>query len=155
MPEIFEALHNNNQNTGGAYIDKKPNAYFIRGVSIINSITNIENTLTKKQANGIPVTIQDVAKVQFGSPLRYGAVTYNGEKEVAGGIVLMLKGANSAEVVSKVKKRMKTVQKSLPVDVVIESFLDRTNLINRAISTVERNLMEGALIVIFVLIIFL
>ena len=155
IPEIFDALEKNNQNTGGAYIDKKPNAYFIRGVGIVSSITDIENTLVKKQPNGIPVIIRDVAKVQLGSPPRYGAMTYNGEKEVVGGIVLMLKGANSAEVVKKVKERMPTIQKSLPADVEIEAFLDRTNLINRAISTVETNLVEGALIVIFVLIIFL
>ena len=155
IPEIFDALEKNNQNTGGAYIDKKPNAYFIRGVGIVSSITDIENTLVKKQPNGIPVIIRDVAEVQLGSPPRYGAMTYNGEKEVVGGIVLMLKGANSAEVVARVKDRMPTIQKSLPADVQVEAFLDRTNLINRAISTVETNLIEGALIVIFVLIVFL
>ncbi|MDB5246898.1 MAG: acriflavine resistance protein [Segetibacter sp.] len=155
ISEIFEALHNNNQNTGGAYIDKKPNAFFIRGVGMMASITDIENTLVKTQANGVPVTIHDVAKVQFGSPPRYGAMTYNGEKEVVGGLVLMLKGANSAEVVSRVKDRMKTVEKSLPADIIIEPFIDRTNLINRAIKTVETNLVEGALIVIFVLVVFL
>ncbi|HEX5152846.1 MAG TPA: CusA/CzcA family heavy metal efflux RND transporter [Parafilimonas sp.] len=155
IPEIFEALEKNNQNTGGAYIDKKPNAYFIRGVGMVTSIADIENILVKKQSNGIPVIIRDVAKVQLGSPPRYGAMTYNGEKEVVGGIVLMLKGANSADVVARVKERMPTVQKSLPSDVVIEPFIDRTNLISRAIHTVERNLIEGALIVIFVLIVFL
>jgi len=155
IPEIFEALKKNNQNTGGAYIDKKPNAYFIRGVGLVNSIADIENILVKKQSNGIPVIIRDVAKVQLGSPPRYGAMTYNGEKEVVGGLVLMLKGANSAEVVAKVKDRMSSIQKSLPADVEIEPFIDRTNLIKRAISTVEKNLVEGALIVIFVLIVFL
>ncbi|MEO8584298.1 MAG: CusA/CzcA family heavy metal efflux RND transporter, partial [Flavitalea sp.] len=155
IPEIFEALKKNNQNTGGAYIDKKPNAYFIRGVGIVSSISDIEKILVKKLPNGVPVIIGDVAKVQLGSPPRYGAMTYNGEKEVVGGLVLMLKGANSAEVVSKVKERMTTIQKSLPADVKIEAFLDRTNLINRAISTVKTNLIEGALIVIFVLIVFL
>lgn len=155
IPEVFDALHKNNENTGGAYIDKKPNAYFIRGVGKVNNITDIQNILVKRQSNGIPITIQDVAKVQFGSPPRYGAMTYNGEKEVVGGIVLMLKGANSAEVVERVKERMVTVQKSLPGDVIIEPFLDRTNLISRAISTVKTNLVEGALIVIFVLVVFL
>ncbi|MEP6684605.1 MAG: efflux RND transporter permease subunit, partial [Parafilimonas sp.] len=155
IAEIFEALEKNNQNTGGAYIDKKPNAYFIRGVGIVSSITDIENILVKKQPNSVPVIIRDVAKVQLGSPPRYGAMTYNGEKEVVGGIVLMLKGANSAEVVARVKDRLPTIQKSLPADVEIEAFLDRTNLINRAINTVETNLVEGALIVIFVLIVFL
>lgn len=155
LPEIFTALQKNNENTGGAYIDKKPAAYFIRGVGLINSIPDIENTVVKKQPNGVPVIVRDVATVQFGSPPRYGAMTYNGEKEVVGGLVLMLKGANSADVVNRVKARMVTVQKSLPPDVVVEPFLDRTDLIGRAVNTVKKNLIEGALIVLFVLVIFL
>ncbi|MBS1586528.1 MAG: CusA/CzcA family heavy metal efflux RND transporter [Bacteroidetes bacterium] len=155
IPEIFMALEKNNENTGGAYIEKKPNAYFIRGIGLMRNVSDVENTLIKKQANSIPLYIKDVASVGLGSPPRYGAMTYNGEKEVVGGIVLMLKGANSADVVNRVKERMATVQQSLPNDVVIEPFLDRTNLIDRAISTVKKNLIEGALIVIFVLVIFL
>ncbi|MGJ7032839.1 efflux RND transporter permease subunit [Niabella hirudinis] len=155
IPEIFTALEHNNENTGGAYIDKKPNAYFIRGIGMVRSIPDIENIVIKNAANGIPVLIKDVAVVQFGSPPRYGAMTYNGEKEVVGGLVLMLKGANSNEVVQRVKERMKSVQKSLPADVIIEPFLDRSSLVGRAIDTVEKNLVEGALIVIFVLLLFL
>lgn len=155
IPEIFTALQQNNENTGGAYIDKKPNAYFIRGIGIVKSFEDIENIVVKTQRNSTPILIRDVAKVQFGTPPRFGALTYNGEKEVVGGIVMMLKGANSSEVVKSVKERMKTVQNSLPDDVVIEAFLDRTDLVNRAIGTVEKNLIEGALIVIFVLILFL
>lgn len=155
IPEIFTALERNNENTGGAYIDRKPNAYFIRGVGLIRSFADIENIVIKHQGSDIPVLIRDVAKVQFGSPPRYGAMTFNGEKEVVGGLVLMMKGANSASVVASVKERMQTVQASLPVDVVIEPFLDRTNLIDRAIHTVKTNLVEGALIVILVLVLFL
>jgi len=154
IPEIFTALEKNNENTGGAYIDRKPNAYFIRGVGLVKTFADIENIVVKHQS-GIPVLIRDVAKVQFGSPPRYGAMTYNGEKEVVGGIVLMTKGANSASVVNLVKERMKTVQKSLPDDITVEAFLDRTNLIDRAINTVKTNLIEGALIVILVLVLFL
>lgn len=155
IPEIFTAVEKNNENTGGAYIDKKPNAYFIRGIGVVKTFEDIENIVIKTQTNGTPILIRDVAKVQFGSPPRYGALTYNGEKEVVGGIVMMLKGANSSEVVGLVKERMKTVQNSLPDDVVIEPFLDRTDLVDRAIGTVKKNLIEGALIVIFVLILFL
>ena len=155
IPEVFNALEKNNENTGGAYIEKKPNAYFIRGVGLMGTITDIENTLVKQQGNGLPLFVKDIATVRLGSPPRYGAMTYNGEKEVVGGIVLMLKGANSAEVVERVKERMLIIQKSLPGDVTIEPFLDRTNLINRAIGTVKKNLIEGALIVIFVLVVFL
>lgn len=155
IPDVFEALKKNNENTGGAYIDKKPNAYFIRGIGMVKTFADIENIVVKSQSNGTPILIKDVAKIQFGSPPRFGAMTYNGEKEVVGGIVLMLKGANSSEVAALVKERMKVVQKSLPADVIIEPFLDRTDLVKRAISTVERNLIEGALIVLFVLILFL
>ncbi len=154
ISEIFTALEKNNQNTGGAYIDKKPNAYFIRGIGLVKTFADIENTIVKQQ-HGIPVLIRDVATVQFGSPPRYGAITYNGEKEVVGGLVLMMKGANSAEVVALVKERMLNIQKSLPADIIIEPFIDRTKLINRAIDTVKTNLIEGALIVIFVLVLFL
>ncbi|MEP7163198.1 MAG: CusA/CzcA family heavy metal efflux RND transporter [Ferruginibacter sp.] len=154
IPEIFIALQKNNENTGGAYIDRKPNAYFIRGVGLVKTFADIEQIVVKQQ-NGIPILIRDVATVQFGSPPRYGALTYNGEKEVVGGIVLMMKGANSASVVGLIKERMKTVQRSLPDDVVMEAFIDRTNLIDRAINTVKTNLIEGALIVILVLVLFL
>ncbi|HVG13619.1 MAG TPA: efflux RND transporter permease subunit, partial [Chitinophagaceae bacterium] len=120
IPEIFTALQNNNENTGAAYIDRKPNAYFIRGVGLVKNFTDIENIVIKKEPTGIPVLIKDVATVQFGSPPRYGAMTYNGEKEVVGGLVLMMKGANSASVVNLVKERMETVKSSLPPDVIIE-----------------------------------
>lgn len=155
IPEIFVALEKNNENTGGAYIDKKPNAYFIRGVGLIGSFEDIKNIVVKTNPNGIPILIKDVAEVHLGSAVRYGAMTYNGEVDAVGGVVMMLKGSNSADVVSRIKDKMATIQKSLPKDVVIEPYLDRTDLVNRAISTVEKNLIEGALIVIFVLVLFL
>jgi heavy metal efflux system protein len=155
LAEIFTALEKNNENTGGAYIDKKPDAFFIRGIGLVRTFEDIENIVVKSQGNGTPILIRDVAKVQFGTAPRYGAVTYNGESEVVGGIVLMTKGANSNAVVKQVTERMASIQKSLPKDVLIEPFLDRTKLVNRAIGTVEKNLIEGALIVLFVLIVFL
>lgn len=155
IPDIFTALEKNNENTGGAYIDKKPNAYFIRGIGLVTSMDDVRNIVVKNNANGIPILIRDVAEVQFGSAVRYGALTYNGEVDAVGGVVMMLKGANSFDVVSRVKEKMTTIQKSLPEDVIIEPYLDRTDLVNRAISTVERNLLEGALIVILVLVLFL
>ncbi len=153
--DIFNALEKNNENTGGAYIDKKPNAYFIRGIGLVGSFQDINNIVVKTNAKGIPILIKDVAEVRYGSAVRYGAMTYNGQVDAVGGIVMMLKGENSAEVVSRVKDKMKIIQKSLPADVVVEPFLDRTDLVNRAITTVEKNLIEGALIVIFVLVVFL
>ena len=155
IPEIFETLQKNNQNTGGAYIDDKPNSYFIRGIGRINSIEDIKNIVVRSNASSVPIFIRDVADVKFGSAVRYGAMTYNGDMDAVGGVVMMLKGENSNEVVNRIKEKIPTIQKSLPDDVVIEPFLDRTELVDRAIGTVEKNLLEGALIVIFVLVLFL
>ncbi|HFK5568696.1 TPA: CusA/CzcA family heavy metal efflux RND transporter [Elizabethkingia meningoseptica] len=155
VTDIFNALEKNNQNTGGAYIDKKPNAYFIRGVGLVTSLDDVRNIAVKDETGSVPLFIKDVADVRFGSAVRYGALTYDGKVDAVGGVVMMLKGANSNEVVNNIKAKIPTIQKSLPNDVVIEPFLDRTNLVDRAISTVEKNLVEGALIVIFVLVIFL
>ena len=155
ITDVFSALEKNNQNTGGAYIDKKPNAYFIRGIGIVTSIEDIKNIAVKNETGSVPIFIKDVANVGFGHAVRYGALTYNGEVDAVGGVVMMLKGANSNEVVQRIKDKIPTIQKSLPNDVVIEPFLDRTDLVGRAINTVEKNLIEGALIVIFVLVLFL
>jgi heavy metal efflux system protein len=155
ISDIFTALQKNNENTGGAYIDKKPNAYFIRGVGLVRSFEDIRSIVVRSNPNGIPILIKDVAEVRFGSAARYGAMTYNGEKDVVGGVIMMLKGANSADLVKRIKDKMPVIQKSLPADVEIEAFLDRTDLVDRAILTVQKNLVEGALIVIFVLVIFL
>ncbi|MNK25654.1 Cobalt-zinc-cadmium resistance protein CzcA [compost metagenome] len=154
IPEIFTALEKNNQNTGGAYIDKKPNAYFIRGIGLVSSLDDIKKIVVKN-SGAVPIYINDVAEVRFGNAVRYGALTYNGEVDAVGGVVLMLKGENSNEVVKRIKEKLPTIQASLPDDVIIEPYLDRTDLVGRAIATVEKNLIEGALIVIFVLVIFL
>ncbi|SNB43708.1 Cobalt-zinc-cadmium resistance protein CzcA [Flavobacterium psychrophilum] len=155
IPDIFNALEKNNQNTGGAYIDKKPSAYFIRGVGLVTSLEDVKNIVVKSNPNSVPIFIKDVADVQFGSAVRYGAMTFNGKVDAVGGIVMMLKGANSNEVVQRIKDKMLVIQKSLPDDVIVEPFIDRSTFVNRAISTVEKNLIEGALIVIFVLVLFL
>lgn len=155
ITEVFEALEMNNENTGGAYLDKKPNAYFIRGIGLVTSLDDIGKIVVKTNINGTPTLIRDVAKVQLGSAIRYGAMTRNGDGEVVGGMVLMLKGSNSAKVVSAVKEKIPEIQKSLPKGVLIEPYLDRSELVNKSVETVERNLLEGALIVIFVLVLFL
>lgn len=155
VTDIFNALEKNNQNTGGAYIDKKPNAYFIRGIGLVTSLEDVKNIAVKNTNGSIPIFIKDVAEVRFGNAVRYGALTYNGEVDAVGGVVMMLKGENSNEVVKRIKEKLPVIQKSLPDDIVIEPYLDRTDLVGRAISTVEKNLIEGALIVIFVLVLFL
>lgn len=154
IADIFAALEKNNQNTGGSYIDKKPNAYFIRSEGLITNLGDIERIVVKKTATGFPITIRDIATVGFGAANRYGALTRN-DKEAVGGIVMMLKGSNSSEVVKRVKEKVIQIQKTLPEGVVLESFLDRSEFVGRAIDTVKKNLIEGALIVIFVLVVFL
>lgn len=154
ITEIFDALENNNENTGGAYIDKKPYAYFIRGIGVVTGIDDINKIVVKNQ-NNIPILIRDVATVQIGSGIRYGAVTKDGKGEDVSGMVMMLKGENSGEVVATVKQKMEQIKKSLPEGVTVEPFLDRTILVDKAISTVEKNLLEGALIVLFILVLLL
>jgi cobalt-zinc-cadmium resistance protein CzcA len=155
IDDVFRALSDNNQNTGGAYIDKKPNAYYIRSEGLIKSLDDIGKIVVANTRDGIPVQIRNVADVKFGHAIRYGAMTYNNEGEVVGGIVMMLKGENSNAVVNRVKARIAQIQNTLPEGVVIEPFLDRSELVSRAIGTVEKNLIEGALIVIIVLVLFL
>ncbi len=119
ISDIFTALENNNQNTGGAYIDKKPNAYFIRGIGLVTSLEDVGNIVVKNTGS-VPVFIKDVAEVQFGHATRYGAMTYNGEVDAVGGIVMMLKGETPATVVKSIKEKIPVIQQSLPDDVVIE-----------------------------------
>lgn len=149
--DVYNALEANNQNTGGAYIEKDHYANFIRGEGLARSIEDIENIVVKN-VNGLPISIKDVAKVQFGSAVRYGTLTQDGQGEVVGGLVMMLKGANSNDVIVRVKERMADIQKSLPEGVIIEPLLDRSKLIAKTTGTVTENLMVGALIVIFVLV---
>ncbi|WBL25304.1 CusA/CzcA family heavy metal efflux RND transporter [Zunongwangia sp. HGR-M22] len=153
MAEVFEALQNNNQNTGGAYIEKNHQANFIRGEGLTKSISDIENIVVKNEK--FPISIADVAQVRIGNAIRYGVLTKNGNGEAVGGSVLMLKGANSNEVVENVKDRIAQIQKSLPDGVFIKPFLDRSELIANTTTTVKSNLLEGGLIVIFVLVLLL
>lgn len=152
--EIFDALEQNNENTGGAYIDKKPYAYFIRSIGMVQSMEDIEKIVVKT-VNGTPILIRDVAEVKIGSSIRYGAVTKDGKGEDVSGMVMMLKDANTQEVVKLVKEKMAQIEKTLPEGVAIESFIDRTKLIDKTVNTIQNNLLEGALIVVFVLVLLL
>lgn len=154
VSEVFEALQRNNANTGGSYIEENFNQYYIRGIGVVKNLEDVAN-ITVKTVDGTPVKVGDVAKVQLGHATRFGAVTRNGEGEVVAGIAIMLKGENFQEVIKNVKERINQIQKSLPEGVVIEPFIDRTNLVDRVEGTIARNLIEGGLIVIFVLVIFL
>ena len=155
VTDIFQAIERNNQNTGGAYIERNSMTTYIRTEGLIGSLADIENIQVKHNESSMPVFIRDVAKVHYGAAVRYGALTYNTEGEAVGGIVLMLKGANSSEVIHLVKEKMAQIESNLPDGVELNVYLDRTNLVDRAITTVTNNLMEGALIVIFVLVLLL
>ncbi len=154
MTEVFDALQENNVNTGGAYIEKNKMANFIRGEGLARSLDDIRQIVIKNE-NGLPILVKDVAeKVHFGNQVRYGAFTQDGH-EAVGGMVLMLRGDNPNSVVNTVRDRIKEVQKSLPEGLKIVPFLDRSELIGRTTATIEKNLIEGALIVIFVLVLLL
>nr|WP_315211940.1 CusA/CzcA family heavy metal efflux RND transporter [uncultured Flavobacterium sp.] len=154
ITDIFEALEKNNQNTGGAYIEKDQYSYFIRGVGMATGVKDLENVVVSTKS-GSPILVRNVAEVREGVSLRYGASTKDGKGEIVCGMALMLKGENSNAVTERVKEKMIQINKSLPEGVVAEAFIDRGKLVNNAIGTVTKNLLEGALIVIFVLILFL
>ncbi len=154
IPEVCEAVEKNNENAGGSYIEQYGNQYFIRGIGLARGLDDLRR-IPVKTVGGVPVLVGDVATVRLGSATRYGAVTRNGEGEVVAGITLMLKGEDFQKVIKNVKQRMRQIQRSLPEGVVIEPFIDRTQLVDRVTGTIARNLAEGGLIVVFILVLFL
>jgi cobalt-zinc-cadmium resistance protein CzcA len=154
IPEVLDALETNNENTGSAYIEKSPNSYFIRGIGLAGSLDDVGKIVVKINPDNVPILVRDLATVKFGHAIRYGAFVCD-TSEAVGGVVMMLKGANASQVVKDVKERMAVVSQSLPEGVYIEPYLDRTDLVKRAIGTVTRNLVEGGLIVVFVLVLML
>ena len=154
ITEIFDALEKNNQNSGGSYIEKGPDVYYIRTEGLVKNLDDIKNIVIKN-IEDIPILIGDVAEVNLGAPPRFGAMTKDGKGEAVGGITLMLKGANTSQVIKAVKERVEIVQKTLPEGLRIHPYLDRSDLISKTIKTVRNNLIEGGLIVIFILILLL
>ncbi len=155
LDEVFKAVEANNENTGGAYLERQHMTTYIRTEGLLTSLTDIEQIQINHPSAETPIYIRDVAKVSFGAQIRYGALTIDDKGEAVGGIVLMLKGANSSQVIDLVKQRVAQIEKNLPQGVELNVYLDRTNLVDRAIHTVSTNLIEGALIVIFVLVLLL
>ncbi len=155
IKEIIQAIESNNQNTGGAYIEKGPSVLYIRTEGLVKSVDDIKNISISHPNSNLPLFIRDIAEVNIGYATRYGALCYNDIGEVSGGIVMMLKAANSSEVIRMVKERIQKIEKNLPEGVIIEPFLDRSKMVHNAIGTVQKNLLEGALIVVFVLVLFL
>ena len=152
--DVFTALEKNNSIAGGAYIEKVNQSFFIRGEGKVKSLDDIENIVVAN-TNGIPIYVKDVAEVRFGSANRFGAITGNGEGEKVLGQVMMLKGANSKQVIDDVKSRVTQIQKTLPKGVYINPFLERSELVGKTTMTVAENLILGCLIVIFVVILLL
>ena len=153
IAEIYEALEKNNSVSGGGYIEKNDKAFFIRGEGLVGSLEDIENSVVKN--DGSPIYIKDVATVGFGSATRFGAITGNGEGEKVLGQIMMLKDGNSKEVIDTVKKRVASIQNTLPEGVYINGFLERSELIAKTTFTVAENLILGSLIVIFVVVLLL
>ncbi len=155
LDQVFNALEKNNQNSGAAYIEKGPSLLFIRTEGLAKNIEEIGSIFLTTSSAGTPVYIKDVADVRIGSPIRYGALTYEDKGEVSGAVVLMLKGENASEVIKGIEHRMKQIEKTLPEGVEIKTFLNRTKMVNRTLNTVKTNLLEGALIVLLILVFFL
>src|SRR5690606_27580811 len=143
ITEIFDALEKNNENSGGSYIEKGPAAIFIKTEGLAESISDIEKIPLKHLPDGTPVLIKDVAEVKEGHAVRYGALTYRDKGEVAGGVVLMLKNENASRVIDHVKERIENIQKTLPEGIILETFYDRTKMVDRALNTIKTNLTEA------------
>ncbi|AOW21398.1 CusA/CzcA family heavy metal efflux RND transporter [Urechidicola croceus] len=154
VSDIYTALEQNNSVAGGGYIEKTNEAFFVRGEGLVTSLNDIENIVVTSN-NGLPIYIKDVAKVGFGSATRFGAITGNGEGEKVLGQVMMLKNGNSKKIIDAVKKRVTSIQKTLPEGVYINGFLERSELIGKTTFTVAENLILGSLIVIFVVVLLL
>lgn len=154
LDEIIEALEKNNQNTGGSYIQNGPYAKYIRAEGLLSSRSDIENIVIKTHQN-IPVLIKDVSTVKFGHPSRFGAMTKDGQGEVVGGITLMLKGGNANKTIENIKEKVVQIQKSLPKGLSLVAYQDRSELVDRVITTITTNLTEAAIIVLLVLVLLL
>ncbi|MBK9526836.1 MAG: efflux RND transporter permease subunit [Acidobacteria bacterium] len=155
LRDVYEAVTRNNGTVGGGYIEKGAEQYLLRGVGLVEKADDIANIVVKTGAEGVPVYVKDLGEIVEGKGIRQGAVTADGEGEIVSGMAIMLKGENSRTVATRVAERIDEIRKSLPTGVTIEPFYDRTALVKRAIATVETNLLEGAALVIFVLLLLL
>ena len=154
LAQIYEAVSQNNAVAGGGYIEKENESYFIRGEGQVKRLEDIEQIVVTNR-NGMPIRVKDVAKVGFGHANRFGAITGNGQGEKVLGQVMMLKGADSKKVIDAVKQRVAEMQSSLPEGIVINAFLERSELIGKTTFTIAENLILGCLIVIFVVVLLL
>ncbi|HQZ98372.1 MAG TPA: CusA/CzcA family heavy metal efflux RND transporter [Pyrinomonadaceae bacterium] len=155
LRDVHDAVMANNGTVGGGYIQKGAEQYLLRGVGLVEKMDDITNIVVKTGKEGVPVFVRDLGEVVEGQSIRQGAVSTNGEGEIVSGMAIMLKGENSRVVAERVKAKIEEIKMTLPKGVTIEPFYDRTSLVKRAIWTVEKNLLEGAALVIFVLLLLL
>ncbi len=155
VADVIDALESNNRNVGGGYIAMGGEQYLVRGEGLIENLEDVERVVIAHDAEGTPVYIRDVGVAEFAPMIRQGAVTRDGRGEAVVGIVMMLMGENSRVVVDGVKKKIEEIKKTLPEGVTIDTFYDRTDLVRRTIKTVAKNLTEGGLLVIVVLLLLL
>jgi len=155
LHDVHEAVTANNGTVGGGYIQKGAEQYLLRGVGLIEKMDDITNVVVKTGKEGVPIFVRDLGEIVEGQSIRQGAASANGEGEIVSGTAIMLKGENSRVVSERIKERIDEIRKTLPQGVTIEPFYDRTALVQRAIATVETNLLEGAALVILVLLVLL
>ncbi len=155
LRDVFDAVARTSGNAGGAYIETGPEQLSVRSVGLATNVDDLRSTVIRSTANGTPVTLAQVASIETGSAIRFGSASQDGRGEVVTGITMQLKGANARVTVGAVKERIEQIRPSLPKGVVIEPYYDREVLVDRTIATVIRNLVEGALLVIGVLLLLL
>jgi len=152
---VFEAIEGNNRNVGGGYIVHADEQYLVRGEGLIGELGDLAKVVVAKDARGTPVYLENLGRVEYAPMIRQGAVTRDGRGEAVVGIVMMLMGANSRTVAEEVHAKIAEIEKTLPDGVTIDTFYNRTELVNRTIGTVVRNLAEGGLLVVLVLLLLL
>ena len=152
--DVFKALDENNGNSGGGYIAHGAEQRLVRGQGLVNSLEDIQNIVLESR-DGTPIRIKDIGEARFAPMLRQGAVTRDGDREAVIGMVMMIMGGNSRKVVEEVKEKIHTIQKTLPEGIEIDTFYDRTDLVEKTIHTVAENIGLGVLLVIVMLIVLL
>lgn len=155
LEQVIGALERNNFSTGGAYIEHNQEQQLIRGEGLVESLGDIENIVVAATPQGVPIYIKNVAQVAFAPRVRQGAVTRDGRGEIVTGVVMMLIGENSRVVAQRVREKLEEIKKSLPPGVTVDSYYDRTYLVRQTIRTVSKNLIEGGILVIAVLLLLL
>jgi len=155
LRDVFDAVARTSGNAGGAYIENNGERYSVRSVGLVSTLDDLRGTVIRTTPDGTPLMLSDVAEIEIGPAIRFGSASQNGTGEVVTGIAMQLKGANARVTVDAVKTRIDEIRPSLPPGVVIEPYYDRETLVDSTLATVARNLIEGALLVIAVLLLFL